>query len=481
MYCYVVMVTNVIRVLFVHCHPDTVMLEPELVKGKVRAFLDAERSGAFLMQYSHNVGCNRTLQSPEEIFLYPRVTSFDFPDGMGAIKKLAFRRLVATEDGFVIRPPESLWDSEYQTFRTLTHVTIGDELHAPLDCEKIEFRRSVEPLVLESSEGPNNKPTDNHLGDGKGDENEEDENSVGEGENDKKANGILDEETHSEPQQKNLLEPTPDDEEEDMDTKPPDKKVRDKPSIFNRLGPRVEHPVKESTPIDAVAGSSTATGKGAPTPRTSSKGKPHAGRKGHTCFPHDSGALSDQGIMEWYSMVHDDDCPIDDEAICSLFKADKIKRKFLEACSDRLATAQSQESETASMLQLSLAELMSEQAEGQAKAEAEANTYHHIARNLKVEEMAEARMDQDSAVSNIEFGYEQTILATTTHFGRKRDKVVADMKAALKVLFEQKINSMMQNRAELVAVLRRAESAVNMMIKTFETKQYLTAPTQLDG
>ena len=119
MYCYVVMVTNVIRVLFVHCHPDTVTLEPELVRGKVRALLDAEGSGAFLMQYSHNMGGNRTLQSPEEIFLDPRVASSNFPDGIGAIEKLAFRRLVATDDGYVIRPPESLWDNEYQTFRTL--------------------------------------------------------------------------------------------------------------------------------------------------------------------------------------------------------------------------------------------------------------------------------------------------------------------------------------------------------------------------
>ena len=280
---------------------------------------------------------------------------------------------------------------------------IGDELHTPPDCEKIEFGRSVEPLVLESPEGPNNKPTDNHLGDRQGDENKEDKNSVGEGENDKKANRIPDEETHSEPQQNNPFEPTPDNEEEDMDTKPSDEKVRDKPSIFDRLGPSVEHPVKESTPIDAVAGSFTAAGRGVSASRTSSKGKPHAGRKGHTRFPHDSGALSDQGIMEWYLMVIDDNCPIDDEAICSLFKADTIKWKFLEACSDRLATAQFQESETASMLQLSLAELMSIQAEGQAKAEAKANTYRHIARNLKVEEMSEAHMDYDSAVSNIEF------------------------------------------------------------------------------
>ena len=41
MYCYVVMFMNVIRVLFVHCHPDTITLEPELVKSKVRALLDA--------------------------------------------------------------------------------------------------------------------------------------------------------------------------------------------------------------------------------------------------------------------------------------------------------------------------------------------------------------------------------------------------------------------------------------------------------
>ena len=59
LYCYVVMVTSVIHVLFVHCHPDTVTLEPELVKGKVRALLDDKESGAFLMQYSHEVGNNR--------------------------------------------------------------------------------------------------------------------------------------------------------------------------------------------------------------------------------------------------------------------------------------------------------------------------------------------------------------------------------------------------------------------------------------
>ena len=120
------------------------------------------------------------------------------------------------------------------------------------------------------------------------------------------------------------------------------------------------------------------------------------------------------------------------------------------------------------MLQLSLAELMSKQSEGQAKAEAEANTYRHIARNLKVEEMAEARMDYDLAVSNISFEYEQTILATTTHFGRKRAKVVADTKEALKALFEEKINMMMKNRAELVEVLRREESAVNTMIQDLQ-------------
>ena len=404
------------------------------------------------MQYSHDVGSNRT--RPEEIPLYPRVASSNFPDGMGAIKKLVFRWLVATEDGYVIRPPESRWDSDYKTFRILTHVTIGDE-----------FGRSVEPLVLESPVGSNNKPTDNHIGDGQGDENKEDENNIGEGENDWKANKIPGEETNNEPQQNNTFEPTPDNEEENMETKPSNEKAKDKLSIFDRLGPHVELPVKESTPVNAVAGSSTNDGKGASASRILSKGKPQAGRKGHMCFPHDSGALSDQGIMEWYAMVVDDDCPIDDEAICSLFKADKIKQKFLEACNDHLATAQSQESETASMLQLSLAELMSKQSEGQAKAEAEANTYCHIARNLKVEEISEACMDYDYAVSNIEFGYEQTILVTTTHFSRKRAKVVADTKAALKVLFEQKINSMMQSRAELVAVLKREESAVNMMIQ----------------
>ena len=59
----------------------------------------------------------------------------------------------------------------------------------------------------------------------------------------------------------------------------------------------------------------------------------------------------------------------------------------MEACSDRLTSAQSRESETASKLQLSLAELISKQAECQAKAQAEANIYRHIARNLKDEEM----------------------------------------------------------------------------------------------
>ena len=339
LYCYVVMVTSVIRVLFVHCHPDTVTLEPELVKSKVRVLLDAEGSGAFLMQYSHEVGHNRTLQSPEEIFLYPRVASDDFPDGMGAIKKLW---LVATEDGYVIRPPESLWDHDYLSLRALTRVTIGDELHSPQDHERIEFRRSIEPLVFESPEPPNNKPTNNHLGDEGNDKNEEDDNSVKGGEGDKKAIETIDDETQSEPPQDKIPKSTPNDMEENMEVKPSDGKVGKRSSIFNRLGLQVNHPAKESTPMEAVASSSSATGKGASMPRTSSRGKPHAGRKGHTCFPPDSGALSDDGIMEWYSAVVDDNCPIDDGAVSSMFKADKIKRKFLEACSDCLTAAQSQ-------------------------------------------------------------------------------------------------------------------------------------------
>ena len=260
-----------------------------------------------------------------------------------------------------------------------------------------------------------------------------------------------------------MPESKPNNLEEIIEIESSNKKTGNRSSVFNRLGPHVGHPAKESTPIDAIAGSSTE--KGASIPRTSSRGKPHAGRKGHTRFPPDSGALSDDGIMDWYSKVVDDNCPVDDEAVSSLFKADKIKRKFLEACSDRLTAAQSRESETASKLQLSLAELMSKQAEGQARVEAEANTYRHIARNLKNEEMAEARMNYDVAVSHISVDYEQTILATTTHYGRKRAKVVADTKEALKALFDEKIKEMMQNRAELVEVLRREESAVNTMIQ----------------
>ena len=411
LYCYVVLVTGVIRILFVHCHPDTVTLEPELVKGKVRALLDHEESGAFLMQYSHEVGNNRTLQSPEEIVLNPRVASGDFPDGMGAIKDLAFRRLVATEDGWVIRPPESLWDQEYLSLHALTRVTIGDELHAPPDRERVKFERSVEPLVLKSPEPPNDKPTVNNFENEGNDANKEDDNNIGEGDGDKKATENIDDINQDEPPQNKIPEPRPNDFEEITEMESSDKKAGDRSSVFNRLGPQVDHPAKESTPVDAVASSSTGTG--AAMPCTSSRGKPHAGRKGHTRFPPDSGALSDDGIIDWYSKVVDDNCPVDDEAVGFLFKADKIK--FLEACSDRLTAAQSRESETASKLQLSLAELMSKQAEGQAKAEAEANIYRHIARNLKDEEMAEARMDYDIAVSHIAMDYEQTILATTTH------------------------------------------------------------------
>ena len=463
LYCYVVLVTDVIRILFVHCHPDTVTLEPELVKGKVRALLDHEESGAFLMQYSHEVGNNRTLQSPEEIFLNPRITFGDFPDGMGAIKDLAFRRLVATEDGWVIRPPESLWDQEYMSLRTLTRVTIGDELHAPPDRERVKFERSVEPFVLKSPEPPNDKPTINNVENEENDVNKQNDNNIGEGDDDEKATESIDNTNRDEPPQNKTPEPRSNDYEEITEMESSDKKAGDRSSVFNRLGPQVGHPAKESTPVDAVASSSTGTG--AAMPRISSRGKPHAGRKGHTRFPPDSGALSDDGIIDWYSKVVDDNCPVDDEAVGSLFKADKIKRKFLEACSDRLTAAQSRESETASKLQLSLAELMSKQAEGQAKAEAEANIYRHIARNLKDEEMAEARMDYDIAVSHISMDYEQTILATTTHYGRKRAKVVADTKEALKTLLDEKIKEMIQSRAELVEVLRREESAINMMIQ----------------
>ena len=463
LYCYVVLVTDIIRVLFVHCHPDTVTLEPELVRGKVRALLDNEESGALLMQHSHEVGNNRTLQSPEEIFLNPRLVLSDFPVGMGAIKDLAFRRLVATEDGWVIRPPESLWDHDYLSVHVLPRVTIGDELHAPPDRERIKFDRSIEPIVLEPFEPPNDKPTGNNLENKANDPTKEGDNNIGENGGDEKATEDIDDPDEDEPPQNKVFEPKPNDDNDIFEVDSSDKKAGDKSNVFNRLGPRVDHPAKESTPVNATASSSTGTG--AAMPRTSSRGKLHAGHKGHTRFPPDSGALSDDGIMNWYSNVVDDHCPIDDEAVSSLFKADKIKRKFLEACSDRLTAAQSRESETASKLQLSLAELMAKQAEGQAQAEAEANIYRHIARNLKDEEMAEARMDYDMAVSHIAMDYEQTMLATTTHYGRKRAKVVADTKQALKALFDNKIREMIQSRAELVEVLRREESAVNTVIQ----------------
>ena len=475
MYCFVVLVTKEIRVLFVHCHPCTPTMEPEVVKDKVKQLLDEGKTGAILMQYSHLVGNNRMLQSPEEMFLNPHAVDENFLSSEGAIEDLSFRRLIATKEGEVIRPVESLYDGNYIIVDALPRVTLKDNLYTALDPELMKFPRSKEKWPVRPIGEADSKATDaredekNKDDEGEGDGDGEDEGSDDGGDSgDENGDngGALGDETNkdflAEPNPGDLDEHTQDGRGEDMDTEMTGDNAKGKPSIFSRLGPKREHPAKESTP-DIATPSTSHSGKGASKPRVSSRGLPQAGSRGPGLFPGGDVPMGD--IVQWYSRGVDDACPSKDEAIRSLYKAEKIKRKFLRTCSKRLSRAQSQEYESATQLQVQLAELMSNQAEEQAKSEAEANMYRHIARSLKVEEMADARMDYDVAVSDIEQRCESYVATATTHFGRKRLKVAADTKVALKEMLNDKMTSMMQDRSALVDRLREEESAIDEHIR----------------
>ena len=125
-----------------------------------------------------------------------------------------------------------------------------------------------------------------------------------------------------------------------------------------------------------------------------------------------------------------------------------------------MSVAHAQEDDTAADLHVKVAEIISKQIDGEAQAEAEANSYHHIARNVKTDGLATARMSYEASCGELEDEYEQTMLAATSCHARKRAKVALEAKDKLNDLVQEMVAGMLQERSALVKELKREESWV---------------------
>ena len=194
--------------------------------------------------------------------------------------------------------------------------------------------------------------------------------------------------------------------------------------------------------------------------RTASSGRPHTGKRGEV----NTSTLDDENFKEYIALKYDNlldkTCPLGDESLIALIKSERIHQKFLELSNERLSVARAQEDDTAADLHIKVAEIISKQIDREAQAEAEANSYRHIARNVKTDGLATARMSYEASCEELEDEYEQTVLAATSCHDRKRAKVALEAKDELNDLVQEMVAGMLQERSALVKELKREESWV---------------------
>ena len=155
LYCYVVMVVNnSVYVMFVHRHPGLMVLDPELALPKIRAWLDDEESGALLMRYGSTREENRVYQHPIKLLIVTGIVQQYFCEGIGAVKNLAFRRLMVTTEKTVIRPKDILWGQDFKECPVLNKTKKGDRLHPTGPVLGAAFLRSNEKWTAEDIPEP---------------------------------------------------------------------------------------------------------------------------------------------------------------------------------------------------------------------------------------------------------------------------------------------------------------------------------------
>ena len=444
LYCYVVMViNNSVYVMFVHQHPGLMVLDPELALPKVRAWLDDEESGALLMKYGSTREENRVYQHPIELLIVTGIVQRYFREGVGAVENLAFWRLMVTTEKTVIRPKDSIWGQDFKESPVLNRTKKGDRLH-PGPVLGAAFPRSNEKWTAEDIPEP---PESDKSGDDGASDNDH-------------------EEAKDKDKEKGLTTPHKNDKEnkeEELSQGPtymevePSEDQKSKRSGLNLL---LGDPNRASTPAKNEASTSDSTPLKESSARTASRGPPHAGRRGEV----NTSTLDDENFKEYIALKYDDlldeTCPVGDESLIALMKAERIHQKFLELSNECLSVARAQEDDLAADLHGKVAEIISKQIDGEAQAEAEANSYRHIARSEKMDGLAAALMSYEANCEELENSYEQTVLAATSCHARKRAKVALEAKDELNDLIQEMVAGMLQERSALVKELKREESWV---------------------
>ena len=446
LYCYVVMVVNdSVYVMFVHRHPGLMVLDPELALPKVRAWLDDEESGALLMRYGSTREENRVYQHPIELLIVTGVVQQYFREGVGAVENLAFRRLMVTTEKTVIRPKDSLWGEDFKQCPVLSRTKKGDRLHPTGPVMGGAFPRSNEKWTAEDIPEP---PESDKSGDDGASDNDHEEV-----EDKNKEKDLTTSHVNNDKESK----------EEELSQGPVHMEVEpteDQKSKRSGLNLSLGDPTRASTPLKTEASTSNSAPLKESLPRTASSGRPHAGKRGEV----NTSTLDDENFKEYIALKYDDlldeTCPLGDESLIALIKSERIHQKFLELSNERLSVARAQEDDTAADLHVKVAEIISKQIDGEAQAEAEANSYRHIARSEKIDGLAAARISYEANCEELESSYEQTVLAATSCHARKRAKVALEAKDDLNDLIQEMVAGMLQERSALVKELKREESWV---------------------
>ena len=229
---------------------------------------------------------------------------------------------------------------------------------------------------------------------------------------------------------------------------------------------------RASTPAKAVPSTSNSTPAKESSTRTASSGLPHAVRRGEV----NTSRLDNENFKEYIALKYEDlldeTCPLGDKSLIALIKSERIQQKFLELSNKRLLVARAQEDDTAADLHLKVTEIISKQIDGEAQAEDEANSYRHLARSMKTDGLATARMLYEANCEELEDEYEQTVLATSTCLARKRAKVALEAKNELNDLFQEIVDGMLQDWSALVKELKREESWVLDRVQEYREEAF---------
>ena len=83
-------------------------------------------------------------------------------------------------------------------------------------------------------------------------------------------------------------------------------------------------------------------------------------------------------------------------------------------------------------------------------------------------------MQYNIACSEIEENYEQTVIAATSHYGKKMAKIASEAKTNLGSLFQEVVTKMMNERAGLVQELKKEEACINDQAQKYREEALVT-------